>query len=282
MTTLRDQPCLITGAASGIGRAVALAAGEQGAKLVLTDVDASGLADTLAALHERGARVLASRALDITDHAAVRAFADTVHAEHGAMAVLMNVAGIAIWGPVEQLRLEHWRALVEVNLMGPVHVIECFLPTMVAAGRGGHLVTVSSAAGLFGLPWHAAYNASKFALRGMSEAMRYDLKRHRIRVSLVCPGAVDTGLVRTLRIVGIDQNTPRVARLKQRFQRHAVSPAEAARRILKGLEKNRYLIYTSPEIRLGYWFKRKFAWPLERVIALIGRQLEAVAREQNR
>lgn len=280
MTTLHDQQCFITGAASGIGRAVALAAGEQGARLFLTDINATALDATTAELRERGATVIASRALDIADYEAVRDFAETIQAEHGAMDVLMNIAGIAIWGPVEKLRINHWRALIEINLMGPINVFECFLPAMVAAGRGGHLLTVSSAAGLFGLPWHAAYNASKFGLRGISEAMRYDLKRHAIKVSLVCPGAVDTGLVRTIDIVGIDQNTPEVERLKKRFQRHAVTPEKAATAILDGLRKNRYLIYTSPEIRVGYWFKRKFAWPFECVITLIGRQLDAVARKQ--
>lgn len=280
MTTLSGKQCFITGAASGIGQAVAVAAGAQGARLFLTDINAPALEATVALLHQQGATVIASQALDIADYDAVRGFADSIQSEHGAMDILMNIAGIAIWGPVEKLRIEHWRALNQVNLMGPVHVFECFLPAMVAAGRGGHLLTVSSAAGLFGLPWHAAYNASKFGLRGISEAMRYDLRRHRIQVSLVCPGAVDTGLVHTINIVGIDQNTPEVQRLKKRFQRHAVTPEKAAAAILQGLRKNRYLIYTSPEIRLGYWFKRKFAWPFEQVIGLIGRQLDAVARQQ--
>ncbi len=280
MTDLNNKKCFITGAASGIGRAAALESARRGATLFLTDINVEALENTVAEIRAAGGTVAASRALDIADHAAVKAFAEDIDAEHGSMDILMNIAGIAIWGPVEKLQHRHWRALIEVNLMGPVHVFECFLPAMVAAGRGGHVMTVSSAAGLFGLPWHAAYNASKFGLRGISEAMRYDLRRHRINVSLACPGAVDTGLVRTLDIVGIDQTTPDVIRLKKRFQRHAVTPEKAAAAILEGIRRNRYLIYTSPEIRIGYWFKRKFAWPLEVVIRLLGRQLEAVARKQ--
>ncbi|WP_040296887.1 SDR family oxidoreductase [Alcanivorax hongdengensis] len=280
MTDLHNKKCVITGAASGIGRAVALAAGAHGARLFLTDINQQALDETASQLADQGATVEVSQALDITDYHAVRAFAEQIHAHHGSMDVLMNIAGIAIWGPVDKLEHQHWRSLVEVNLMGPIHVLESFLPTMVAAGRGGHVLTVSSAAGLFGLPWHAGYNASKFAVRGISEAMRYDLRRHRIHVSLVCPGAVNTGLVQTIQIVGIDQHTPEVEKLKQRFQRHAVTPQQAANAILKGLKHNRYLIYTSPDIRLGYWFKRKWAWPFEQVIRVIGLQLDRVARRQ--
>ena len=93
----------------------------------------------------------------------------------------MNVAGISTWGSVDQLTHEHWRQMVDVDLMGPINVIEAFVPPMMAAGRGGHLVNVSSAAGLLGLPWHAAYSAAKFGLRGVSEVLRFDLEplRHR-------------------------------------------------------------------------------------------------------
>ena len=100
----------------------------------------------------------------------------------------MNVAGIAVWGTIQDLEHSQWRKVVEINLMGPISVLECFVPPMIEARRGGHIVNVSSAAGLFGLPWHAPYSATKFGLRGVSEVLRFDLRRHRIGVSLVCPG----------------------------------------------------------------------------------------------
>ena len=102
----------------------------------------------------------------------------------------MNIAGVSAWGTVDRLTHEQWTKMISINLMGPIHVIESFLPPMVAARRGGQLVNVSSAAGLIGLPWHAAYSASKFGLRGLSEVLRFDLARHRIGVSVVVPGAV--------------------------------------------------------------------------------------------
>ena len=151
--------------------------------------------------------------------------------------------------------------MIDVNLMGPIHVIETFLPPMVAAGRGGHLVNVSSAAGIVALPWHAAYSASKYGLRGLSEVLRFDLARHRIGVSVVVPGAVKTGLVQTVQIAGVDREDPRVAKWVDRFAGHAVSPEHAADKILAGVQRNRFLIYTSADIRALYAFKRVAWWP---------------------
>ncbi|MDO3635783.1 SDR family oxidoreductase [Mycolicibacterium arseniciresistens] len=253
--------CLITGAASGIGRATALRLAAEGAELFLTDRDEAGLETTVADARALGARVPAHRALDISDYDAVAAFARDVHADHPAMDVVMNIAGVSAWGTVDRLTHQHWKSMVDINLMGPIHVIETFVPPMVAARRGGHLVNVSSAAGLVALPWHAAYSASKYGLRGLSEVLRFDLARHRIGVSVVVPGAVKTPLVQTVQIAGVDRDHPNVARWTGRFAGHAVSPEHVADRILRGVRRNRYLIYTSPDIRALYMFKRTMWWP---------------------
>ncbi len=250
---------LITGAASGIGRATALRLAGDGAELFLTDLNADGLDDTVADARAAGATVAEHRAFDIADHQAVTGFAADVHARHPAMDIVMNIAGISAWGTVDHLTHEHWRSMVEVNLMGPIHVIETFVPPMVAAGRGGRLVNVSSAAGLVALPWHAAYSASKFGLRGLSEVLRFDLARHRIGVCLVVPGAVDTPLVQTVQIAGINREDPTVQRWVKRFSGHAISPEKAAEKIVAGVARNRFLIYTSGDIRALYAFKR-LAW----------------------
>ncbi len=144
----------------------------------------------------------AHRAFDISDYDAVDKFAADIHAEHPAMDVVMNIAGVSAWGTVSTLTHQHWKSMVDINLMGPIHVIETFVPPMVAARKGGHLVNVSSAAGLVALPWHAAYSASKYGLRGLSEVLRFDLARHRIGVTVAVPGAVKTPLVQTIQIVG--------------------------------------------------------------------------------
>ncbi|WP_046300912.1 MULTISPECIES: SDR family oxidoreductase [unclassified Mycobacterium] len=255
----RGKRCFITGAASGIGRATALRLAEFGAELYLTDRNAEGLAETVADARALGALVPEHRALNIADYDEVAAFAAEIHARHEPMDVVMNIAGISAWGTVDRLSHEQWRKLVDINLMGPIHVIESFIPPMLAAGRGGHLVNVSSAAGIVALPWHAAYSASKYGLRGVSEVLRFDLARHKIGVSVVVPGAVKTGLVHTVEIAGVDREDPQVEKWVGRFAGHAVSPEKAADKILAGVARNRYLVYTSGDIRALYAFKR-LAW----------------------
>lgn len=278
VSDLRGKRCLITGAASGIGRATAVAAAREGAELVLTDVQDEVLQRVAAQVQASGGSVLHAAAADVSDYEAVRALAADVHAAHGSMDVVMNIAGISTWGTVDQLSHDDWKRQVDVNLMGPIHVIEEFIPPMIEAGRGGHLVNVSSAAGLFGFPWHAAYSAAKFGLRGVSEVLRFDLRKHAIGVSLVCPGGVDTGLVKTLHIAGVDRENPRIARQTRRFQRHAVSPERAAEAILTGVKRGRYWVYTSPDIRIGFWIQRKFALPYEIAMRLANRQFDRMLR----
>jgi len=261
MESFRGRRVFLTGAASGIGRATALLLAREGAELFLTDVNADGLEATVSDARALGAVVSEHRALDISDYDAVAHFAADIHTNHPAMDAVMNIAGISAWGTVDQLTHRHWRSMVDVNLMGPIHVIETFVPPMVAAGRGGRIVNVSSAAGLVALPWHAAYSASKYGLRGVSEVLRFDLARHRIGVSLVVPGAVDTPLVQTVDIAGVDRDDPRVQQWIKRFSGHAVTPERAAEKILAGVAKNKFLIYTSHDIRALYAFKRVAWWP---------------------
>jgi NAD(P)-dependent dehydrogenase (short-subunit alcohol dehydrogenase family) len=260
-TGFSGKRCFITGAASGIGRSTALKLAADGAELYLTDRNAEGLEETVADARALGGVVQAHRALDISDYDKVAAFAADIHTRHPAMDVVMNIAGVSAWGTVDQLTHQHWKSMIDINLMGPIHVIETFLPPMVAAGRGGHLVNVSSAAGLVALPWHAAYSASKYGLRGLSEVLRFDLARHRIGVSVVVPGAVKTPLVHTVQIAGVDRDDPRVQKWTNRFSGHAVSPEHVADKIFDGVRKNRFLIYTSPDIRALYLFKRTAWWP---------------------
>jgi NAD(P)-dependent dehydrogenase (short-subunit alcohol dehydrogenase family) len=276
MTSLSGARTLITGAAGGIGRSTALRAARDGAVVFLTDRDAAGLQETAALVREHGGRLLGTHAVDVSDYEAVQAMADQAHAEHGSFDVVMNVAGISTWGTVDRLTHDDWRRLVDVNLMGPIHVIEAFIPPMIAAGRGGHLVNVSSAAGLFGLPWHAAYSATKFGVRGVSEVLRFDLRQHGIRVSLVCPGAVATPLVDSVRIVGVDRDDPQVRALTQRFTRHAVTPDQAAEAIIRGVRRNRFWVYTSRDIAFGHFAQRKFEWPYTLVMRALNARVRRV------
>jgi NAD(P)-dependent dehydrogenase (short-subunit alcohol dehydrogenase family) len=258
LRTLRDRNVFVTGAASGIGRAVAEAAAREGAVLFLTDIQAELLETVTEELRRTGAAVPFSRPADLSDYEQVRALAADLTREHGSMDVVMNVAGISTWGTVRSLEHQDWQRLVDVNLMGPIHVIEELVPPMIDARRGGHLVNVSSAAGIIGMPWHAAYSATKFGIRGVSEVLRFDLRRHRIGVSLVCPGGVRTGLTKTIRIAGVDKDTPAFQRALAGFHKRAVTPEKAAEAILKGVHRNKYWVYTSTDIRLVHLLQRYF------------------------
>jgi NAD(P)-dependent dehydrogenase (short-subunit alcohol dehydrogenase family) len=275
---LAGRRTLITGAAGGIGRATAELAARRGAELFLTDIDADGLEQAAAAIRAAGGTVSHHRAIDLADHDAVVALAAEVHAAHRPMEVVMNVAGVSTWGTIDRLSHEDWRQMIEINLMGPISVLESFLPPMIEAGGGGHVVNVSSAAGLFGLPWHGAYSASKFGLRGVSEVLRFDLRKHGIGVSLVCPGAVRTPLVGTVKIVGVDRESRRMQKMIERFEHRAVPPQRVAERIVEGVERNRYMVFTSADIRVGHWVQRKFSPPYELAMRLMNRELDRLVR----
>jgi NAD(P)-dependent dehydrogenase (short-subunit alcohol dehydrogenase family) len=277
---LRGKRCLITGAASGIGRATALAAAARGAELFLTDVQEEALARVVEEARAAGGVVRHAAPADLADHDAVVALAGEIFAAHGAMDVVMNVAGIATWGTIDRLEHHHWQRVVDVNLMGPISVLECFVPPMIAAGRGGQIVNVSSAAGLFGLPWHAPYSATKFGLRGVSEVLRFDLRRDRIGVTLVCPGAVRTPLAGTVTIVGVDRERPDIRAFVERFERRAVSPEHVARRIIDGIEHNRYLVFTSPDIRWVFWLQRIWPLPYELLMRAMNRYFTRVVERR--
>lgn len=275
---LRGKRCLITGAASGIGRATAIAAAGHGAELFLTDRDREGLERVAAEIGEAGGTVSHFATADVADHEAVVALAEEMHARAPSMDVVMNVAGISTWGRIEELEHEHWRRTIDINLVGPISVLECFVPPMIAAGRGGHVVNVSSVAGLFGLPWHAPYSASKFGLRGVSEVLRFDLRKHGIGVSLVCPGAVKTPLVGTVEIVGVDRESPKIRRLIALFEKRAVTPEHVAERIVEAIRRNRYMVFTSPDGRVLHWFQRKFSPPYTLIMRVMNRELDRAAR----
>jgi NAD(P)-dependent dehydrogenase (short-subunit alcohol dehydrogenase family) len=259
---IRGRKALITGAASGIGRATAIKMGGLGARLFLTDINAGGLEETRRAIEESGGEVCLAKALDVSDYAAVKALADDIHAESGPLDILANVAGVALFSQVEDMTHDQWERIVNVNLWGPYHGIECFVPEMVRAGRGGHVLSVSSTAGIIGLPWHVAYAGTKHALVGSSEVLRFDLRKHDIGVSVILPGAVNTGLVQTT-VINADEEACRKSR--DLFSRHAIPPERVAGLIVDAIEKNRFMVITSADIKLLYFLKQTFP-PMYRLV----------------
>jgi NAD(P)-dependent dehydrogenase (short-subunit alcohol dehydrogenase family) len=279
-TKLDGTTAVITGAGSGIGRATAMLAAEKGARLVLTDVSAETLGATVRLVTDAGGNVAHHEAFDVRDVDAVDAFAARTHDMTGPVDVVMNVAGISTWGRIEDLTTEHWQRTVDIDLMGPIHVLAAFVPPMIEARRGGHVVNVSSAAGLFGLPIHAPYSAAKFGLRGVSEVLRFDLEPHRIGVTLVCPGAVNTPLVGTVDIVGVDVDDPKVRKAVDTFARHAVTPEKAAAAIVRGVEKGRYMVYTSQDIRALHLTQRYIPFVYNLIMRVMNRQARRVLKRK--
>lgn len=247
---------LVTGAASGIGRAFALAAAKKGAKVVITDINEKGLSETAGEIERSGGTVLLSRAVDVGDFEAVSALADYVHAGFGPVDVLANVAGVATFAQVEDMAHKDWKRVMDVNLWGVIHFIEAFSPQMVKAGRG-HIVNVSSLAGLMGVPWHGVYSATKFAVNGLSEVLRLDFEKHGVDVTVVCPGAVNTGLVDSVEIFAQGVET---GRLRKRFRKIAISPEKVAFQMISAVEKRKFLVMTSIDVKIAWFFKRHFPW----------------------
>jgi NAD(P)-dependent dehydrogenase (short-subunit alcohol dehydrogenase family) len=252
---ITGKKVLVTGAASGIGRATALEMARSGAGLFMTDINGPGLEETFSMVSREGGEAILARPLDIGDYGQVRSFASEVYDRAGPIDILINVAGVALISQLEDLAHEDWEKVVNVNLWGPVHGIECFVPEMIRAGRGGHIVTVSSTAGIIGLPWHAAYAATKHALLGISEVLRFDLRKHGIGVTVVCPGAVRTNLVATS---DVRAEKDAIRKLKERFLKAAIPPERVAGLIADAIRRDRFLVITSADIKALYFLKRHF------------------------
>jgi len=262
----------ITGAASGIGRATAVAMARRKACLFLTDINAAGLQQTCEMVANAGGTIGLQRAFDITSLEAMQAFARDVHASAGPLDVLINNAGIALFALVEDMRHEHWTRVIDTNLWGPIHAIECFVPEMIRA-RKGHVVNVSSAAGLTGAPWHAAYSTAKWGLVGLSEVLRYDLEQHDIGVTVICPGAVDTPLKHSVEILSVNRESRYARKLIRSFDRSAVTPEHVAHLIIDAIGRRKFLVITSFDIKAVYFLKRYCFPAYHRIMRRISRML---------
>jgi NAD(P)-dependent dehydrogenase (short-subunit alcohol dehydrogenase family) len=242
------QVVVVTGAASGIGRETARAFAGRGAELALADIDRAGLLDVEADLRRDGRRVLA-RAVDVSRAEEMERFANEVYGLLGRTDVLVNNAGIAINGFVEDMELTDWRRIVDVNVWGVIHGCHFFYPRMARAGRG-HVVNVSSMAALGPLPASAAYGATKSAVLGLSEALRIEAARHGVGVSTICPGVVATGIGRTLKMVsGARGRSAEQARqaIGTMMQKHGVRPERVAAAIVRAVETNARIVPVGAE-----------------------------------
>ena len=271
LSSLRGKTALVTGAASGIGLETALAFAGRGADLVLCDVDEAGLGAAADRIEGLGCGVLARR-VDVSDADEMRAFSDEVHQRVEAVDILMNNAGVAIGGPFLSTSLEDWSWILGINTVGVVHGCHFFIPKMVQRGKGGHVINVSSAAGYSASSVLAAYNATKFSVLGLSEALWEELRPYAIGVTAVCPGLIDTPITRNARLVGEMDKPEKREEMVRGYRRRGYTPERVARNILKAVERNRLVAPISPEAWALYYLKRFAPWLLRRIGLMMSRR----------
>lgn len=232
---LTGRTAVITGAAGGIGRAIAASLAQRGCNLALADIDEVGLAGTAELVNGNGIKASRHR-LDVADRTAVAAFPDVVADEHGGVDVLVNNAGVAVGGTFEQVADEDFEWLFEINFWGVVRMTRAFLP-LLRASEDARVVNLSSVYGLIAPPEQVAYAASKFAVRGFSEALRHELENSNIGVSVVHPGGVATSIAEKARIpAGVSEEE--IARRHAKYRKMLRLPPEiAGETIVRGIER---------------------------------------------
>jgi NAD(P)-dependent dehydrogenase (short-subunit alcohol dehydrogenase family) len=247
MDTLQDRVAVVTGGASGIGRALCLRFARAGARVVVADVDEAGMEGTAAALREAGGDVITVRT-DVSRLGDVQALADRAFARWGSVHVLCNNAGVTVHGGLESATHKDWEWVIGVNLWGVIHGVESFVPRMIVQGGPGHIVNTASMAGLIASQGLGIYNTTKYAVVGLSETLQKDLRPYNIGVSVLCPMGVATAIR--------DSERNRPAHLQNPERREGgeltligrtLTPEHVAERVLQAVMANRLYIITHEE-----------------------------------
>jgi NAD(P)-dependent dehydrogenase (short-subunit alcohol dehydrogenase family) len=257
---LHGKVAVVTGAASGIGRALAEVLAQRGCTLALADVDGPGLAESARRVESLGRRA-STHVVDVADWERVVAFADEAVAAHGGVDLVVNNAGVSVTGTLEEQSIDDLRWIVGVNFWGVVHGCKAFLPHLRRRPEG-HLVNVSSVFGLIGLPTQSSYCATKFAVRGFSEALWAELADSRIGVTVVHPGGVRTNIVRASRTA----DPAAKARMVERFERQTIPPELVAEQIARGVERGALRVRVCRETYAVDWAKRLFPSGVHRLV----------------
>ncbi|WP_030374308.1 SDR family oxidoreductase [Streptomyces rimosus] len=245
------QLVLVTGAASGIGRATAFAFAEAGARVIAVDLDAEGAARTADLARLVGAPQAWAETVDVSDEAAMEKLADKVTAEYGMVDVLINNAGIAVSGPFLSTTTEDWKKVLDVNLWGVIHGCRLFGRQMAERGQGGHIVNTASAAAFQPSRVLSAYGASKAAVLMLSECLRAELAGQGIGVTAVCPGIVNTNITSTTHFTGVsaEEEKRSQAKVSRLYGIRNYPPEKVAAAILRAVARNEAVVPVTPEAR---------------------------------
>jgi NADP-dependent 3-hydroxy acid dehydrogenase YdfG len=271
MYDLKDKVAVVTGAGSGIGRALAHLLGARGCKLALADINEKGLAETAATLHG----TVLTQKLDVADRAAVYAFAERVKRELGTAHVVINNAGVAVSQTVVDIDYADFEWLMGINFWGVVYGTKAFLP-MLLAQNDGAIVNISSVFGIIGWPMQSSYNAAKFAVRGFTEALRHELTGTRVQSICVHPGGIKTSIVKNARVYVDHQGNSDKAAMEEMFQRMArTTPDQAALTIVRGIENGKVKVLIGADAHMLDWIQRLF--PV-RYFPILNSLLSRVAR----
>lgn len=252
MESLEGKTAFITGAASGIGLAMANAFAGAGMKIALADIEPEPLLEAASGLKNRGADTLTLE-LDVTERDAMMAAAERTWSHFGGVEVVCNNAGVGGGGALDKTRPEDWDWVLDVNLKGVVNGLLAFLPRMRDAGKGGHIVNTASLAGLIAPPGMGVYVATKFAVVGLSETLKQDLEPYGIGVSVLCPGFVSTkihhsGRNRQTRF-GESRSNPEMQTVVKELVEGGIDPAIVGERVVQAVRGNEFYIFTHPEAR---------------------------------
>jgi NAD(P)-dependent dehydrogenase (short-subunit alcohol dehydrogenase family) len=257
----RETVAVITGAGSGIGRALALRLAREGSPLAIADVNKAGLDETAQQVSNSGVKV-STHLVDVSDQERVAAFAQEVVQNHGRASLLVNNAGVALLGTTEELSISDMEWLMSVNFWGVVYGVKHFLPIL-RQQPSAHIVNISSIFGIIGFPGQSAYCASKFAVRGFTETLRHELADSNIRISSVHPGGIKTNIAKSARVGDSADPSKRQAAIADFDKLAPTTPEMAAERIVRGvlLDEARILIGSDATMmdriqRLfpqGYW-----------------------------
>jgi short-subunit dehydrogenase len=235
---------VVTGAASGIGREIALAFARRGARLALCDIDGEGLRRVRDGLESLGCETF-TEVVDVSQARQVEEFCENTYKEMGSVDVLCNNAGVGYGGKFGESSLDDWKWIMGVNLWGVIHGCHSFYPRMIAQGDGGHIINVASGAGLFPLPAMTAYCCTKYGVIGFSETLRAEAAAHGIGVTAVCPGFVATNITETVRMCsGTSKSSAQevAAKVDRFFMRFGYSPEKVADSVVRAVEKNKAVV----------------------------------------